>query len=559
MVNVGIRIQHNARVKPRLGAAAAVLVALTMFHTWPLPAAPARHSLNYNADAELTAWTVSWIAHALPTQPRRLFAGNIFQPDTRALAYSEPLFVEGLAGAPVRWLGGSAVLTFNLLLIAGLAATAVAGWWLVVRWTGSFAAGLVGGALVAFNVHLLTRLPHLQAAHAWGLVAVILLADRVAVDRQAGGAPLPACRPVIDRSTVLLAIMLASVAMTSVYWLLFAAVVVVLIACGAVRSVRGAGRLAAASALGGVLAFPILLPYMRLGAEGVRRPLELAAQFSATLTGYLVTTSRLHASWGRHFFTGDVNVFFPGVCAIVLAVVGLRDAVRSGGDARRRALTLAALAVVGVVLSLGPATPIYGVLYRLLVPLQGIRAASRFGFLFLIAIAFLAGFGVAAIERRLRSRAAAVAFGVLALAAVTAEAWQGPVRTIPFTGIPPIYGALRDVQTPVLLAEMPFWPAQMLFENGEYVLNATGYWIPIANGYAGYTPDAYRRRADAFWFFPEERAFYAMKNEGITHVMVHLERIPSEADGVLRAIALRKDIELLASDDEGHRLYRLIY
>ena len=123
----------------------------------------------------------------------RLFAGNIFQPDDRTLAYSEPLVVPALAGAPVRWLGGSPVLTFNLLLVAGLAATALAGWWLVTAWTGSFAAGLVGGALAAFNVHLLTRLPHLQAAHAWGLVLVVYLADRLR-RRRAGGST-------VDRST----------------------------------------------------------------------------------------------------------------------------------------------------------------------------------------------------------------------------------------------------------------------------------------------------------------------------------------------------------------------
>ena len=526
-------------------AAALVVVGLAVFHTWPLPSAPGRLSLNYNADAQLMAWTVSWIAHALPTQPGQLFAGNIFQPDDRALAYSEPVIVPAIAGAPVRWLGGSPVLTFNLLLIAGLAATALAGWWLVAAWTGSFTAGLVGGALAAFNVHLLTRLPHLQAAHAWGLVAVIVLADRLVAGRSI-------------RTTLLLAIALASVAMTSVYWLFFAGVAVLLIAAAGVRSAGAAGRLALAGAIGGLLALPALLPYLRLGAEGVRRPIEQAAQFSATLGGYLVSTSRIHASWGRHFFTGDVNVFFPGICAIVLAGIGLWDAVRSGGDARRRALMLLAMAVTGIVLSLGPATPVYVVLYRVFVPLQGLRAAARFGFLFLLAVAFLAGFGVAAIERRLRPRALAVSFGLLALAAVTAEAWQGPVRTIPFTGTPRIYGALSNATTPVLLVETPFWPAEVMFENGEYVLNATGYWIPTMNGYSGYTPDAYRRRAAAFWFFPEERAFYAMKNEGVTHVMVHLERFGPEADGVLSALALRTDVELVAKDDEGHRLYRLI-
>ena len=530
----------------RAGAAAAILIALAILHTWPLASAPGRLSLNYNADAQLLEWSVSWIAHALPTQPAHLFAGNIFQPDDRALAYTEPLLVPALAGAPVRWLGGSPVLTFNLLLIAGLAATAMAGWWLVMRWTGSFAAGLVGGALVAFNVHLLTRLPHLQAAHAWGLVAVIYLTDRLCSDAHP-----------TRRTPLLLAAMLAAVAMTSEYFLFFAGVAVVLIAAFGVRSPRTLARLTMAGVAGGVVALPVLLPYIRLAAEGVRRPLEQAAQFSATASGYLVTTSRVHASWGRHFFTGDVNVFFPGVCALALAIAGVWDAIRIGAAARRRALCLLAFGCIGFVLSLGPATPIYAALYHVFVPLQGLRAAARFGYLLLIAIAILAGFGVAAIERRLPSRAMAIAFGVAALAAVTVEAWQGPVPTLPFTGTPSIYARLSGV-TPVLLAEMPFWPAEVLFENGEYVLNATAAWIPTANGYSGYTPASYRRRAETFWFFPEERAFWAMKREGITHVMVHLERFGPEADGVLRAIALRNDVELLASDDLGHRLYRLI-
>ena len=101
----------------RFTIAALVCLLLTIVHTWPIGAAPHRHSLNYNADAELTAWIVSWIAYALPHDPAHLFAGNIFQPDARVLAYSEPLLVPALLGAPVRWSGGSAVLTNNLLLM----------------------------------------------------------------------------------------------------------------------------------------------------------------------------------------------------------------------------------------------------------------------------------------------------------------------------------------------------------------------------------------------------------------------------------------------------------
>ena len=528
-------------------AATLVCVALALFHTWPIASAPGRLSLNHNADAELNAWIVSWIAYALTHEPRHLFAGNIFQPDDRAIAYSEPLFVPALAGAPIRWLGGSAVLTFNVLLVAGLAATALTGWWVVLRWTGSFAAGLVAGALTAFNTHLLTRLPHLQAAHAWGLVLVIYFTDRLLV---------AAARPDSRRSTALLAIVLAAVAMTSEYWLFFAGVAILVLVAGGARSSRVFGQVALACAIGVLIALPVLLPYLRLAAEGVRRPIEQAAQFSATLPGYLVSKSRLDFPWGRRFFTSDVNVFFPGVAALALATVGGWSAVTAGGPARRRAVALMVMALVGLVFSLGPATPIYIWAYRVVVPLQGLRAAARFGFLPLLAVALLAGYGVAAIERYLKHGPAAVLFGVLALAAVSAEAWSGPIFTTPFTGVPPIYAQLDKMNSPIMLAEVPFWPAEALFENGEYVLNATAHRAPIMNGYSGYTPDSYRRRAAAFWFFPEAWAIAAMRREGVTDVMVHLERFGPEAAGVIAVLDTQHELRLVSADDLGHRLYR---
>lgn len=91
------------------------LVFLAVAHTWPLASAPHRLSLNHHADAQLNAWIVSWVAHALPTEPLPLWQSNIFQPRERALSFSEPLIVPAIAGAPVFWLTGSAVLTFNLL------------------------------------------------------------------------------------------------------------------------------------------------------------------------------------------------------------------------------------------------------------------------------------------------------------------------------------------------------------------------------------------------------------------------------------------------------------
>jgi hypothetical protein len=518
-----------------------VFLALAVLHTWPLASAPHRLSLNHNADAQLNAWIVSWIAHILPTNPAQFWHGNIFQPNELALSFSEPLVVPALLGAPVQWLGGSPVLMFNLLLIAGLTLTALAGWWVVTRWTGSFGAGLVTGALLAFNPHLLTRLPHLQAAHAWGLILICYFAHQ-AVLRRGPWWPLVILWPLV--------------AATSLHWLLFSAGAVVLLVLVTARTSAGVIRVTIATAVGSVLALPVLWPHLK---GGVTRPLDQVADFSATPSGYLASMSRMYHAWTAPLATTDVNVFFPGVVALLLAVIGVVITVRwnSPGEIRARTVWLVLLAAIGVVLSLGTATPLYGWLYALLPPLQGIRAAARFGIWYLTAVSVLAGLGVAWLESRVRP---SVARWVVAgcLVAVTAENIIAPITTTPFDGVPAVYALLADEPNPVLLAEFPFWPAEVAFENGEYVLNATAHWRPVMNGYSGVTPMSYRERTHTLWFFPEAWAVDALVAQGATHVMVHLERFGPDVTTVVRALEQRTNLRLIAADRVGHRLYRLV-
>lgn len=521
------------RVRPYV--VAAFFLALSVLHTWPLASAPHRLSLNHNADAQLNAWIVSWIAHALPASPGRLWQGNIFQPGEAALAFSEPLVVPALAGAPVLWLGGSAVLVFNVLLVAGLTATAYAGWRVVTGWTGSAWAGLLAGALLAFNTHLLTRLPHLQAAHAWGLVLVWGAAWAL-LEGRGGRWQVPAA--------------VALVAATSLHWLVLAIVGTGLMVVVCRPGWAVTMRLAASGAAGIVLALPVLWPHL---SGGVRRPLEQVADFSATPAGYLVSLSHLHRGWSAPLFTVETNVLFPGVIALALAVAGAATGWRGSNLARWAVV----LTLTGVVLSLGPATPVYEWAYRVFPPMQGIRAAARFGMLALSGIAVLAAFGLVWLTRRLSAGVAGIAAACV-LAGVTLEAIHAPVRVTPFTGVPAVYTLLRDEPGAVLLAEMPFYPPDQVFENGEYVLNATGHWRPVMNGYSGVTPMSYRRYAERLWFFPEARAFDALHDAGATHVMVHLERFGQEAADVSRALDGRRDLRLLAADRAGHRLYRVV-
>jgi hypothetical protein len=279
--------------------------------------------------------------------------------------------------------------------------------------------------------------------------------------------------------------------------------------------------------------------------------------------------SHLHQGWSARFFTTDINVFFPGVIALALAALGviaiglaprgLVGATRheTAAAIRSRTVWLVVLAAAGVLLSLGTATPVYGWLYQWLPPLQGIRAAARFGIWYLMAVAVLSGFAIAWLEQRVRP--ALVPWIVtLVIAGVTLENLMAPVRTIPFEGLPPVYSSLASDPNPVLLVEFPFYPADAAALNGEYVLNATAHWRPIANGYSGMTPVSYRERSKTLWFFPDQEAVDTLLRMGATHAMVHLEQFREQAPSVIRTLEQQPRLRLIAADRQGHRLYRVV-
>ena len=218
---------------------------------------------------------------------------------------------------------------------------------------------------------------------------------------------------------------------------------------------------------------------------------------------------------------------------------------------------LVAIGAAGFVLSLGLATPAYGWLFAVFPPMQGLRAAARFGNLFLLALAILGGMGLATLLRGFRLEAKGRWLGVALVVLVNIESLRAPMTYQPFNGIPGIYRLLASEPGPVVLAEQPFFPRQGIFLNGPYVLASTAHWRPLMNGYSGYTPDSYQRYADAFWSFPAEGSIQAMKDADVTHVMVHPATFHKDHQAVLPAIEHRPDFELMAIGPADIRLYRL--
>src|SRR5262249_47253360 len=105
--------------------------------------------------------------------------GKIFYPGRVSLAYWEPMLPQAAMALPLFAFGASPVLASGVLLIAGFA---LSGWamCLVIRaWTGSWSAGIVSGAVFAFNAHLLSRIPHLQAQHVEFLPMALFALDRL--------------------------------------------------------------------------------------------------------------------------------------------------------------------------------------------------------------------------------------------------------------------------------------------------------------------------------------------------------------------------------------------
>ena len=536
-------------------AASLVCALLAVVHTWPLASAPHILSRHDNGDVMLNEWILAWVQHQLPRDPLRLFQGNIFYPAHDTLAYSEPLIVPALMSAPVRWLGGSPVLVHNLLVIAGFALTALAAFTVIKQWTGDTVAAFVAASAFAFNTHLLVRLAHVQALHAYGLPLALLATDRLLLYRR-------------TRDALWLALWMTAMAYTSGHFLIFATVMIaVALLSRPAEWIREPlavfPRFALAAALTTAAVLPLSLPYQRVAREqGLVRSLENVGEYSATLKGYLAAAGRLHYStWSAPLFQNDVDAFFPGVTvlALSLAAVALawRDRTAGAGTTRRRIIMLIAIGGVGMVLSLGTHTPVYGWLYAIFPPLSSIRAAARFGNLFLLALALLAGMGAALLRSAgiLGRYATAATLALITL--VNVEAIRAPFHYSRFDGIPNLYSIIAREPGRVVLVEQPFYPPQGIFENAEYVLNSTAHWRPLMNGYSGFIPQSYRDYAETFWFFPREHAIQAMRRAGVTHVMVHPLRFRRDAPEMKRMIDASPFLERLAVGRNEITLYRL--
>jgi hypothetical protein len=516
----------------------AAFTLLAIMQTWPLAEAPA-HWSRVDGDGGMNTWAVNWVAHALWTDPARLFHGNIFYPHPLTVAYSEAMLVQALFALPVVAMGGSAVLAYNVAVIAGFALTGWAFCLLLRSWTGSWAAGYVAGSLAAFNSHTLVSLPHLQFLHA-GFIAVMLFA----LDRLIRAPRL--------RDAVWLAVGFALQAMASLYLMVFSVFMILfaLLARSAEwfrRSVPLVTQLVVAGVIAVTLLSPYLWPYWQ-----VQQTMEFSRSAdeaeSASWANYLATGARVHfEGWSREVAGPATSYMFPGVAAIALVIVAFSDRER-WRDPRVR--MCAAAAAGSVLVSFAPAMPFYPALHAVVPLFQGVRAVHRIGQVALLMIAVLAGFGVAALWSRWRGSRAWPAAAVAMVMVVNGEATRAPMGFVWFDGVPAIYDTIAR-EPGAVIVELPFPMGQQWFLNSRYMVNSTRHWRPMLNGYSSYRPPSYYESYDVMRAFPSDASLIALHELSVTHVVLHQRAFNNgAADDRYNPFAAVPSLQLIARDDD---------
>jgi hypothetical protein len=444
-------------------------------------------------------------------------------------------------GAPLLWSGASTLLVHNLLLMAGLALTAWTMGLVMFRWTGDVGAAIVAGLLLAFNAHTLTRLTHLQAMHLEFLPPAIYALDRLLV------------RPRVA-TAIGLGIAIALQSLTSNY--LLVAMAFAIAAAVAVRPREWIGRrrlptfalLTLAATIASLMLLPFLIPYLHVRNEqGLVRSLAVASMYDASWRDYLAAGGRFHFdSWSGPFWTGANAALFPGVLATVLAGV----TVVTGRIWRDPTLRVwMALGIAGLLLSFGTKLPGYATLYQVFPLLQGIRATVRLGYLVLVAIAALAGFGLAQLNGTawLRENRRRGILSIAAIIVVSLEATRVPLGYVERYTIPTVYRVLAHERDGAVV-ELPLPPRREFAVNAPYLLNSTIGWWPLVNGYSGFSPPRYTTWVTDLLSFPSDSAIAALRAGGVRYVVIHRRELGFQHPGVLEAVASTPVLRQMMAD-----------
>lgn len=356
------------------------------------------------ADLRFVVWLVARNAHTLLTSPLDLFQAEPCAPAMNALALGEPGVTLGLLGTPAWLLTRDPLLTFHGASFLALWISAFAMYWLVLGWTGRPAAAIAAGLLFGFHP-LRTSDPVHPYVHdvAWTVLALHFATGLARRGRWRDAVGLGVCIALQMGGSLYPLLGSVAIGLPVGIWLL---------ASYGLRRLRP-GPLLLAAAIPLLAACVIFPPFLELRAEGT-----------------LVHRIALFMPWSSLLPGGGL---FPGWLFLALAVLGcsLRPA-RGAPDPRWALLVgwllctcLAAGGNEGEILATFARGDVptfalpnpYNALAAFVPGLDVVRAPMNLYIASHLALAALAGLGVAALQRRVPARFSAPVAATVVVAA----------------------------------------------------------------------------------------------------------------------------------------------
>jgi hypothetical protein len=489
-------------------------LALAVLATWPLASAPARLGPP-NMDVYGNVWAMAWVNRQAALDPRHLFDSNMFHPWSRSLGYAESLLPQALQAAPLRALGASPLLAYNVVFLLTFALSALGAYLLAVELSGSRSAGLLAGLSFGFFAYRWHHLVHLQSLSTQWLPFALLCARhamRIGETRHFLGLGLFSLLQVLSSGYYAMLVGLAVSATLGFEWW---------------RERRSDRLVRAAVALGlaASLTLPVFLEHRAIQQRhGYTRGRAEAMAWSAHLSSYFepgpyndVPHLAQLRDWAR-----DSQPLFAGTWALVFGGLGLL-LVRSRAEARLGAVWLAA----GLLLSLGPLVTLAGIsvpgpfeLFRLLPGGALLRTPARLGVLTVLGLDMLAALAWARFVDHRRARGAWL---VLAAALLMFELYPTEVR-----------GAIREMPRPApaaawlaraepgVVLELPWYQPS---DCALYLYWSTLHWQQMVNGFGSFDPPGNFGLGLLGNRWPSDYSARVFREHGIRYVVVHVDRL----------------------------------
>ena len=541
---------------PRLSGwtAAGVFTLLTIVFTWP----QAIHWLSVPdfMDTYFSMWRIAWIAHQLPADPRHLFDTNIFYPLPHTLAYSDAVLLQGLAGAPLIWIGLPTVIVYNLLIFAGFVLSGVGAFLLVRDLTGSSAAGVLGGIVFTFAPFRFDHYVHLELLWAqWIPLALWMLHRTLQSGRLRDGLWTGVCIGLQGLSCVYYTVFLVTI-------LAVAGPILLTTAAAPIRR-RAVIALLTGAVVAAVMLVPYIVAYQAARADiGERGRTVAMLGFSAGPKHYLATTPN-NILYGAA--TASISVhekrLFMGFLVMALVVVGVWPPLN-----RTRVAYALALAIA-IDVSFAQRGLLLGWLWDHVVIYRGLRVPPRFGQIALLAAAVLAGFGVVRVMDWVRRRRPALRGPVLTMigAVVMLEYLMYPLALVPVSTKASSSSEWLRAQPAAPIVNLPMpRDRDSTLDRVEflYEFESTFHWRPMLNGYTGTHPTYYVLAKGAIEDFPSDTAVAKLREIGIVYALVH-ERYYGRARyrAVTAAARTRQDLVAygpFADDGFETTIYRVL-